>query len=312
MKHDDSRLIDILLPVYNGRGYLAEQVASLCSQSEKRFRLILRDDGSSDGGIDMDMLKNSGLDFLVLPERDHRGVIASCNALLAVSDAPYVMFSDQDDVWLRDKVGKSLSLMRDLEENHGSGVPLLGFCDLVVADEKLKTISPSYFAYQKISPRRNRLNQLLLQNTACGCTMIFNDAMRRLVRDIPAEAVMHDHFFMLAASCFGHIGFRDESMILYRQHGGNFYGASRYGLGYLLRKQREGWRKARERFYANVRQAEAFREKYSGRLEEGDLRMLEEFASLPKAGFFRRRRILLKHRIFKATFLRNLGSFFIV
>ncbi len=307
-----SARVDILLPVYNGRKYLPEQLASFKNQTEKSIRLILRDDGSGDGGIDESLFRDGGLAYRILPERDHRGVVASYNALLAASDAPYVMFSDQDDVWNSDKVSKSLERLMAMEAEYGSDTPLLCFSDLAVVDEKLKLKSPSYFDYQKIDPLRNRLNQLLLQNTGCGCTMIFNQAMKQLVGIMPEGTVMHDHFFMLTAACFGKISFIDEALMLYRQHGRNVYGASRYGWKYFFRRGGQGWHSIRKRFYQNVEQGRVFLDKYSSLLNTADRRMLEDFVSLPGSGFITRRKILLKHRIFKATFLRNLGSMLIV
>ena len=43
--------VDILLATYNGARYLPELLASLEAQTFRDWRLIVRDDGSSDGSL---------------------------------------------------------------------------------------------------------------------------------------------------------------------------------------------------------------------------------------------------------------------
>ena len=163
-----------------------------------------------------------------------------------------------------------------------------------------------------IDPRRLELRHLLLQNAACGCTMLFNRPLRELALPIPPEAFMHDHWLMLTAACLGRIEYLPESTLLYRQHGDNVFGASGYGVGYFCRKLSLGIGEVRGRLFRLCRQAGAFREQFRGRLSPEELALLADVARLPEAGFLERRRILWRRRIFKSGFLRNLGMFLVV
>lgn len=175
-----------------------------------------------------------------------------------------------------------------------------------------KTFPGRFSRHEHIDPLRLELRELLLQNAASGCTMLFNRPLRELAQPVPPEAFMHDHWLMLTAACFGEIEPLSEPTLLYRQHGGNVFGASGYGAAYFCRKLSLGVREIRERLFRQCRQAGAFRDRFRDRLAPETLALLEDFARLPEAGFLERRRILCRHRIFKSGCLRNFGMFLIV
>ena len=222
------------------------------------------------------------------------------------------MFCDHDDRWLPVKVGHSRAAFEKRAAKLPAGTPLLLFTDLLVADETLENVSGSFFRHEHIDPLRLELRELLLQNAASGCTMLFNRPLRELAQPVPPEAFMHDHWLMLTAACFGEIEPLSEPTLLYRQHGGNVFGASGYGAAYFCRKLSLGVREIRERLFRQCRQAGAFRDRFHDRLAPETLALLEDFARLPEAGFLERRRILCRHRIFKSGCLRNFGMFLIV
>ena len=86
------------------------------------------------------------------------------------------MFSDQDDVWKRDKLSICMDKMQELEEKYGKDIPLLVHSDVEVVSENMEVISRSMFDYSGIR-REATLDQLLLQNNVTGCTMLFNQPL---------------------------------------------------------------------------------------------------------------------------------------
>ena len=116
--------IFILLSTYNGEKYLKEQLDSLFSQNYKDFKLIVRDDGSTDKTKE---ILNS-YDIELLSSCENLGVKKSFETLLKYayenSDAEYFMFCDQDDVWNNDKIEKTLEEMKRLEKLYGNNIPL--------------------------------------------------------------------------------------------------------------------------------------------------------------------------------------------
>ena len=60
--------------------------------------------------------------------------------LMKYADADYMMFCDQDDVWLPSRIEKPLERMKTLEDALGRDVPILVHTDLAVVDEDLRPL----------------------------------------------------------------------------------------------------------------------------------------------------------------------------
>ncbi|MBS1371418.1 MAG: glycosyltransferase family 2 protein [Lentisphaeria bacterium] len=305
--------IDILLATFNSERFLASQLDSILEQEDRDWRLLIRDGGSTDGTpAVLEAYRRRYPDRIRLLPGGRASARENFAALMEASEAELIMFSDHDDCWLPSKVSRSRAAFEKRMAELPEGTPLLLFSDLVVAGEKLEPISESFYRHENISPGRLELRQLLLQNVAPGCAMLFNRPLRDLALPVPAEAFMHDHWLMLTAACFGKIELLPEPTLLYRQHGDNIFGASGYGAGYFCRKLSLGVKEIRARLFRQCFQAEAFRVRFRERLSPERSVLLEDFARLPKAGFLERRRILCRHRIYKSGFLRNFGMFLIV
>ena len=200
-------------------------VDSILTQTHRDFVLSVRDDGSVDDTWEI-LQSYDDPRIRLLPDRTPSGSAqGNFFRLLLQSSARYVMFADADDVWLPDKIERTLTAMRRLEAEAGEDVPILVHGDLIVANEDLSVRAPSLFRYEGLSPERCSLRQLLAQNNITGCTVMVNRAACDLVRDIPAEAVMHDWWLGLIAAAFGRIGVIEQPLMYYRQHGDNAVGA---------------------------------------------------------------------------------------
>lgn len=103
---------------------------------------------------------------------------------VAAAEADYFMLSDQDDVWLPQKAEKLLMCMQELEAGLKPGTPALAHSDLAVVDESLRVVAHSFFKYQKISPERTALPQLLVQNNVTGGAVMINRPMLELLKDL--------------------------------------------------------------------------------------------------------------------------------
>ena len=305
--------VEILLSVYNGERFLPELLDSLRKQTYRNFGLIVRDDGSTDRSLQI--LREFGAadsPGVSVTKGENIGPVGSFNEALSESRTKYVMFCDQDDVWFPDKIEKTLKKMKEAEEAFGGDIPLLVHSDLCVTDRNLTVSENSYFKFQNLDVRNCSLNRLLLQNVPTGCTMMVNRPLVKLAGPIPEAAVMHDHWFSLVASAFGKIVCLDEPTLYYRQHGGNFYGASRYGWGYFYKRYRAGFAPVRKRLYQDIRQAEAFLLRYQSMLPAEMVEMLRDFGDIENRNWFQRRRILMRYRIYKSGWRRNIGTMLVI
>lgn len=273
-------LVDILMATYNGEHFVGEQIKSIQRQSYKNWRMLVSDDCSTDGTLDIvrRYAEADGRISLVSEGVKHGGAKENFFSLMRLSDAPYCMFSDQDDVWLPEKLEKSLSALHILEAEYGVDIPLLVFCDMKVVDVNLNVLHESFEDSSHFDPKRLAFKHLLAHNVAAGCCMILNRALLDVCRRSNGNgAEMHDWWAMLVAAAFGHIGFIDESLSLYRQHGANEVGASKYSPIERAKDQEF----MVQQFILATKQAEAFGAQYGDGLARYDLHSLQEFA---KAG----------------------------
>lgn len=232
-------MIEILMSTFNGGKYLRPQLDSILGQSFGEFCLIIRDDGSSDYTAEI-LQEYAARDERIRLFKDSRGnlgVRQSYMCLLESSIAEYFMLSDQDDVWLPEKISKSLAAVQKLEAEHGADLPILVFTDLMVADENVDIISPSLWQYQKLDPNISRnWRRLLAQNVVTGSTIMGNRAAAKAAIPFALPNMMHDHWIAVNSAKSGHIAFLAQPTVIYRQHAGNYEGGRRFAPRYALKK----------------------------------------------------------------------------
>lgn len=290
--------VHIVCSVHNGEPYLREFVQSLQSQTVKNWLCWVRDDGSRDGSVALltDLAAADERLRLLPGPGGQMGVVRSFNEGLqhVPSDARYIMFADQDDVWLPTKIEYTLSAMM-LGEEHSNG-PLLVHTDMKVVDEALNEIDDSFWHFAHINPEATSLQRLLVRNIATGATMMMNRALREKVGQIPPEAAVHDWWVACVASAFGSIIAVSTPTMLYRQHGRNAIGARKAGsaaeLWDLPAESVRAFGKI-SRVRSDIRkaavQAHAFMERFGNLLDDRDREFLSAYAQIPNQTFFKRK-----------------------
>lgn len=284
----------VLLATWNGAANLAEQLQSYCTQSLLPARLIVSDDGSRDAtdqilrGFQASQ-PGFPVDLLSGPRRGGAG-----NFLHLLKSVPagtrMVALSDQDDVWLPDKIARGVRLLDQEPED----VPvLLGgrsyVCDAELGNRRLSPL-----------PRRNlSFRHALVQNFAGGNTMMLNRAAVDLVRAAAAEAgrvVVHDWWlYQVITGAGGRVIFDAAPVLLYRQHQGNQIGAN---SGVEAKVKRLRWM-LRGRFRRwNAINLSALRAS-AHRFTPENRAILEDFARLQRADLFDRLVILRRMGLYR-------------
>lgn len=309
--HENSIAIDILLATYNGERFLAEQLNSLLAQRSVNIRVLVHDDGSTDAT--RDILQNYAQRFpdkIVLIDGPTRlGARGNFAYLLQHVAAPYVALSDQDDVWLQNKLRILLAKIHEMEAAYGKNTPLLVHCDLEVVDEGMAPIHRSFWCYQGINPARDKLNHLLVQNNVTGCASLMNLALVRYALPIPGFARMHDHWIALVASAFGHASYVRRPLVKYRQHEKNTLGARRAclpeDLRHAVRVLKEG------RWHIDIhdmnKQPSAFLRAYGDSVTPQQWQLLDDFMHLHEKGVLVRIRFLIRYDVLPAGFVRKVA-----
>jgi hypothetical protein len=172
------------------------------------------------------------------------------------------MLSDQDDVWLPEKIQLSIDRIKQLEKEFGPRhllVPLLVFSDKEIVDEKLQSICSSYFTLKNIPKNWHvKFEQLCQQNVVSGCTMLFNRALLNKSMPIPEQAYMHDWWLALVASKCGKLELIDKPLIQYRQHANNSIGVNKRSKLNSIARFYQHLKKFEQNFLQIIEQAKAF------------------------------------------------------
>jgi glycosyltransferase involved in cell wall biosynthesis len=233
-------LIDILLTTYNGEKYLSQQLDSIFNQTNSDFRILIRDDFSSDHTLKVIHKYIELYSEKIILITDNLGNLGSSKSfmqLLSHSKAPYIMFCDQDDIWLSNKIELSISELYGMEELYGKASPLLVFTDLKVVDYDLHSINDSFWSYQKLIPELSKnWKKLLAQNVITGCTILMNQEAKEISLPFQLPYMIHDQWIGINVARYGKIDFFDEPTLLYRQHEANVAGAHQYSLKYVWHK----------------------------------------------------------------------------
>ena len=224
--------IDILLATYNGEKYIREQIDSILNQTYKNIKLIISDDCSSDNTVNILKEYEQKDDRIeVYVQKQNLGVVKNIEFLLKQVKNNYYMLSDQDDIWLPEKVEKSFQKL--IEEKSD-----LVFGDLEIVDRNLETMYDSFGDFMLLTRKINKyintdkLNYLY--NCVTGCTILAKKETLVKILPLPnsSKYLIHDHWIGLMVSIYGKVSYIPEKYIKYRQHGNNQVGTEKISHGF--------------------------------------------------------------------------------
>ena len=235
-------MIAVLISTYNGEKYISEQIESILHQSKQDFKIYVRDDGSTDSTISILKQYTDNYPQMIQLLNDvvkHRGPSQSFLWLLSNVGSEYYMFSDQDDVWLPNKIKISYeAIVR--EEKKNTNIPILVHTDMKIVNENLELISGSLYRTMNIKTKiiDNSFNFMGVCSCGPGCSMLFNRKARdiSIAYDDLSDTPMHDWWVAINTLKKGRVVFVPTPTMLYRQHQSNTVGASNVDLIYLINK----------------------------------------------------------------------------
>ncbi len=305
--------IIILLATHNGESYISAQLNSILEQTNTSWKLLIHDDNSTDNTVDIikqyQKQYSSKIQFID-DDISFGNASDNFNFLLGYIDTEYIMFCDQDDVWKKDKIDKTLQKMKEVEKEGKQAV--LIHTDLVVVDESLQVLNNSFWDYQNLNPKNSNFSHFVIQNNITGCSVMINKKLAKLALPIPKETIMHDWWLGLVASKFGKIAYLNEPTILYRQHLANDTGAKRFDIRFLAQNAKKTYKNRKQMFDKYIIQAKKFLEVYQNQLDEETIKMLKDFSNIKSNSWWNRFMILKKYKLFKQDFWRNIGFLFSV
>lgn len=190
-------LVNVLMSTYNGEKYIKEQLDSILHQSYHNLRIYVRDDGSSDGTLDI-LERYHRENKIILLKGDNVGYGSSFMQLLALADeGEYWAFSDQDDIWDSGKISRSVNKLSKMKKTE----PNMYYHSYELTDEKMNVIGKSR------APIPNYSFQMAI--TECfhlGFATVINKELRELMlKGNASNIISHDWWAELIAMEFGNI-----------------------------------------------------------------------------------------------------------
>jgi rhamnosyltransferase len=259
-------LVTVLMATYNGDRHIEAQLESLQNQTYSNWELIIRDDCSSDNTVNiLKLFQKTDPRITILPSSENYGVVKNFSTLLKeVQDRNYIMFCDQDDLWLPNKIEESLGHFLSLEQKDKKR-PLLLYTNLKYVTENLST----ELGEVRIPIPENVFNFLIFQPFIYGCTMLFNKALLEHLGKIPEEAENHDYWTALTAAAYGTVIHLDKVTILYRQHSSNLSGSfDDNSITKRFRRYFLNWNSVHKLIDQRLAQIKAFHEQNRSTLSE--------------------------------------------
>lgn len=217
----------VLMSTYNGEKYLSEQIESILNQTIEDFCLMIHDDGSSDSTLKI-IKKYSEMDSRIkLHFSDKQGYpMCFYNLLKNAPNASYYAFSDQDDIWLKNKLEAAYIKLKDK-----SG-PLLYACKRYIVNSDANKI-----LWEDEAPSLSLAEVFLKQNRAGGNTMVMNNEFREIcLKYNPKFAPFHDAYYFRLSILFNGFIYDERPYILYRQHNTNASGMEVFGWRLFLKR----------------------------------------------------------------------------
>ena len=211
--------VAILLSAYNGDEYIEEQIRSIYNQTYKDFRLYVRDDGSAIAFQNQlkTLQKQYGFELIL---GENIGFVKSFMELLSkIEGAELYAFSDQDDIWLEDKLQAAVEWFEqeNRERENKEPIPMLYHNAYNVVQSDKKVIDKFYFPDEGYDFRRS-----ITENHYSGFSMVINRTLREYMLCGDSDKIgYHDWWAAMIVQAFGVAHSDDKVLALHRAHGEN-------------------------------------------------------------------------------------------
>jgi len=200
------------MATFNGEKYIKEQIDSILIQLEAEDELIVSDDGSTDNTLKIIQTINDKRIKLIENKGIH-GYTHNFENALKESSGDYIFFSDQDDVWLPNKVK---TIIPQLKKDN------FVISDAYITDGNLK-IKGKLSEWRKYN--KGYLRNIYMSIYA-GCTCAFTKKIKDYSLPFPpTKLIQHDTWIGLLCELKFNVVYIDEPLIYFRRHNKNTSGA---------------------------------------------------------------------------------------
>lgn len=218
-------MISVCMATYNGEAFIKEQLKSILCQLSADDEIIVSDDGSKDCTLD---IINSFKDdrIKVFKNEERHGVVPNFENAIKYASGDYIFLSDQDDVWMPNKVEVILSYFKQYDFiSHNAEM----------IDSEGHSLSMDYFGIRKT---KYGFWNNLYKMSYLGCCMAFKRKCLDVVLPFPKNILWHDMWIAANLHLYFHGTIIHDCLLHYRRHGNNASPSgekSTYSIGFKIK-----------------------------------------------------------------------------
>jgi len=196
--------ISVCIATYNGENYILDQLHSILPQLGNNDEVIISDDSSTDSTVSI--IQSIGDSRITIIESQHRNPVYNFENALNNASGQYIFLSDQDDLWLENKVERVLNALKKVD---------VVVTDCKIVDDNLNVLTESYFKFRHSG---KGLVKNLFSNKYLGCCMAFDRKILDKALPFPPKLPMHDIWLGFISELFYNSLFINEPLVLHRRH----------------------------------------------------------------------------------------------
>lgn len=207
--------ISVCMTSYNGSNYIRQQIESIINQIGEYDEIIICDDASTDDTVQIiNSIKDSRIKLFI--NSINLGVLRNYSQCLEKAKNDLIFLSDQDDVWMKDKVAK---IKCEFSQNPEITLVL---SNAIVIDSNGAQVQPSFL---KLTDGQYlggiRVVDSLIKNKYLGGAIAFKRHMLKYILPFPPSLPMHDMWIGIINDIYGKTFHISKPLIQYRRHGSN-------------------------------------------------------------------------------------------
>jgi glycosyltransferase involved in cell wall biosynthesis len=232
--------ISVAMCTFNGKQFLGAQLESIGSQSRRPGELVICDDGSIDGSVELirEFARQAKFPTRVVVNQRNLGSSKNFEQAISLCQSKIVALADQDDVWYPHKLEQ---IGRTFAEFPSAA---LAFSDADLIDDNKRLVGRrlwSTFSFNRSEQNEfangHALKVLLKRPIVTGATMAFRRELFDLANPIP-EGHVHDAWISFLLSAYGPFRLIPEPLMQYRQHGAQQMGPGPFSLRQQMARAR--------------------------------------------------------------------------
>jgi glycosyltransferase involved in cell wall biosynthesis len=205
------------MATYNGQNFLKEQIESILAQMKVVDELIIVDDASKDKTVDIIKSFEDTRIKLYINEYN-KGVNNSFERAISLSQKEYIFLSDQDDIWVENRVSKMLNHLLINDTAY-----LVTSNSMFIDENDQEIVFIQDKAEERLSNRnfKNIINIFIGKEYYFGCTMLLHKKMKPLILPFPNYIESHDLWIAKVANIIGRNLHLNDITLKRRIHGNN-------------------------------------------------------------------------------------------